>query len=199
MEGLLLRLLDKNDGAVRSLLEKTTIYAIPNMNPDGSALGNLRVNAEGINLNREWENPKEESSPEVYYARQMMIDTGIKFCLDVHGDEGLPYNFIAGFEGIEEASAQQLELLDAYRNNLAKFNGDFQTTYGYPKVQRGKGMKTTATGYFSAYHGAVAMTLEMPFKDAKNAPDEKYGWSPSRSMALGRSTVEAILSIVDEF
>ncbi|MAI14297.1 MAG: hypothetical protein CMM15_09790 [Rhodospirillaceae bacterium] len=199
MEGLLLRLLDKNDGAVRSLLEKTTIYAIPNMNPDGSALGNLRVNAEGINLNREWENPKEESSPEVYYARQMMIDTGIKFCLDVHGDEGLPYNFIAGFEGIAEASAQQLELLDAYRNNLAKFNGDFQTTYGYPKVQRGKGMKTTATGYFSAYHGAVAMTLEMPFKDAKNAPDEKYGWSPSRSMALGRSTVEAILSIVDEF
>ena len=128
-----------------------------------------------------------------------MIDTGIKFCLDVHGDEGLPYNFIAGFEGIAEASAQQLELLDAYRNNLAKFNGDFQTIYGYPKVQRGKGMKTTATGYFSAYHGAVAMTLEMPFKDAKNAPDEKYGWSPSRSMALGRSTVEAILSIVDEF
>ncbi len=43
------------------------------------------------------------------------------------------------------------------------------------------------------------MTLEMPFKDAKNAPDEEYGWSPSRSIALGRSTVEAMLSIVDEF
>ena len=41
----------------------------------------------------------------------MMIDTGIKFCLDVHGDED--HNFIAGFEGIAEASAQQLELLDA--------------------------------------------------------------------------------------
>ena len=199
MEGLLLRLLKKQDGAVRSLLEKSTIYAIPNMNPDGSALGNLRVNAEGINLNREWENPNEETSPEVFHARKMMLETGINFCLDVHGDEGLPYNFIAGFEGIAEASEKQLNLLDAYRNNLAMINGDFQTSYGYPKVERGKGMKTTATGYFSAYHGAVAMTLEMPFKDAKNAPDEKYGWSPSRSMALGRSTVEAMLSIVDEF
>jgi murein tripeptide amidase MpaA len=42
------------------------------------------------------------------------------------------------------------------------------------------------------------MTLEMPFKDAANAPDERFGWSPERSMALGRSSIEAILSVLDE-
>ena len=29
-----------------------------------------------------------------------MDDLGCDFCLDVHGDEELPYNFIAGAEGI---------------------------------------------------------------------------------------------------
>ena len=43
------------------------------------------------------------------------------------------------------------------------------------------------------------MTLEMPFKDAANAPDLDFGWSPERSMSLGRSSVEAMLSILDDF
>ena len=34
------------------------------MNPDGSVLGNLRTNAAGANLNREWLQPLERS-PEV--------------------------------------------------------------------------------------------------------------------------------------
>ena len=86
----------------------------------------------------------------------------------------------------------------AFRNTLAQLNPDFQLANGYPKVAKGKGMKTTSTGYLAAFHGAVSMTLEMPFKDAANAPDERFGWSPERSMALGRSSIEAILSILDE-
>ncbi|MBH69329.1 MAG: hypothetical protein CMM58_13325 [Rhodospirillaceae bacterium] len=199
MEGLLKRLLDNQDGAVQRLLQRVNIFAVPNMNPDGSVLGNLRVNSTGINLNREWENPSEALSPEVFHIRNMMIDSHIKLCLDVHGDEALPYNFIAGFEGIAEASETQLRIMNTYRDNLERLNPDFQTLHGYPKVQRGKGMKTTATGYLSAYQGAVSMTLEMPFKDAQNAPNSLFGWSPERSMALGRSTVEALLSVIDDF
>ena len=40
------------------------------MNPDGSVLGNLRTNAAGANLNREWENPTLERSPEVFSVRE---------------------------------------------------------------------------------------------------------------------------------
>ena len=199
MEGFLNRLLDRQDGPAQSLIKRVNLFAVPNMNPDGSALGNLRVNSMGTNLNREWENPSEQSSPEVFHIRKMMIDSGINFCLDVHGDEGLPYNFIAGFEGIAEASKEQIGIMNAYRDNLARINPDFQTAHGYPKVARGKGMKTTATGYLSAYHGVVALTLEMPFKDAYNAPNLEVGWSPERSAALGRSTVEALLYVLDSF
>jgi murein tripeptide amidase MpaA len=194
MEGFLHRLLDWEDGATRALLDSAVVYAVPNMNPDGSALGNLRVNAVGTNLNREWESPSLEKSPEVWHVRQMMQDSGVDLCLDVHGDEGLPYNFIAAFEGIAEASEAQLGVMNRFRDGLARLNPDFQTEHGYPKVTPGKGMKTTSTGYLASYLGAVSMTLEMPFKDTANAPNSDVGWSPGRAMALGRSTVETMLA-----
>lgn len=40
------------------------------MNPDGAVLGNLRTNARGVNLNREWLNPSMENSPEVFLVRK---------------------------------------------------------------------------------------------------------------------------------
>jgi murein tripeptide amidase MpaA len=198
MEGFLDRLLDPEDGAATALLRSAVIHAVPNMNPDGSALGNLRVNALGTNLNREWESPSLEKSPEVFHVRQMMQDSGIDLCLDVHGDEGLPYNFIAGFEGIAEASAEQLAAMNKFRDTLAWLNPDFQTEHGYPKATPGKGMKTTSTGYLAAYHAVVSMTLEMPFKDTANAPNPTVGWSPDRARSLGRSTIEAMLAVAGD-
>lgn len=70
VEGLLGRLLDPQDPTARTLLDRATFYIVPNMNPDGSALGNLRTNAAGANLNREWENPTLEKSPEVFFVRE---------------------------------------------------------------------------------------------------------------------------------
>ena len=198
MEGFLDRLLDPEDGAATALLRGTVVHAVPNMNPDGSALGNLRVNSVGTNLNREWESPSLEKSPEVFHVRQMMQDSGIDLCLDVHGDEGLPYNFIAAFEGIAEATPAHLATMNKFRDTLAWLNPDFQTKHGYPKVTPGKGMKTTSTGYLAAYEGVVSMTLEMPFKDTANAPNPSVGWSPDRAKALGRSTVEAMLAVAGD-
>jgi murein tripeptide amidase MpaA len=198
MEGFLDRLCDPRDGAAAALRRRARIHAVANMNPDGSALGNLRVNATGTNLNREWENPSLEKSPEVFHVRQMMRDSGIDLCLDVHGDEGLSYNFIAGFEGISEASEAQLAAMNKFRDTLAWLNPDFQTEHGYPKVAPGKGMKTTSTGYLAAYLGVVSMTLEMPFKDTANVPSPDVGWSPERAKALGRSSIEAMLAVAGD-
>ena len=99
VEGLLARLLDPEDPVARELRRRAVFHVVPNMNPDGSFRGNLRVNAAGANLNREWQNPTRERSPEVLLVRQRMEQTGVDFCLDVHGDEALPYNFIAGPDG----------------------------------------------------------------------------------------------------
>src|SRR5690606_32595543 len=66
IEGLIERLLDEDDGVSRLLLDKAVFYIVPNMNPDGSVRGHLRTNAVGTNLNREWQTPSMEKSPEVF-------------------------------------------------------------------------------------------------------------------------------------
>ncbi len=196
MEGFLDRLVDAEDGAARALRERAAIHAVPNMNPDGGALGNLRVNSRGANLNREWEAPSLERSPEVFHVREAMRRTGVDLCLDVHGDEAMPYNFIVGLDGIAEASPAQRATVRRFAGALADLNPDFQTARGYPPARPGQGLTTTCTGWLGKHLGAASMTLEMPFKDAANAPDERVGWSPGRAMALGRSSIEAMLAVM---
>src|SRR5690606_23531050 len=91
IEGMLERLLDRNDPVARTLLEKASFHVVPNMNPDGSRRGHLRTNAAGTNLNRAWAAPSMEKSPEVFLIRERMQSRGVDFSLDVHGDEELPY------------------------------------------------------------------------------------------------------------
>lgn len=76
IEGMLERLLNRDDPVSRVLLDKCVFYVVPHMNPDGAVRGNLRTNAVGANLNREWETPTMERSPEVFLVRQKMLDTG---------------------------------------------------------------------------------------------------------------------------
>jgi murein tripeptide amidase MpaA len=107
MEGALEKLVDEDDPVARVLRKECTFRVVPNMNPDGSRRGHLRTNAVGANLNREWHAPTAERSPEVLCVRNAMDETGVDFAMDVHGDEAIPANFLAGFEGIPSLSDRQ--------------------------------------------------------------------------------------------
>jgi|MDSW01.2.fsa_nt_gb murein tripeptide amidase MpaA len=88
MEGFVGRLLDPEDAVAKKALRRAVVRVVPCVNPDGAARGYLRVNASGANLNREWETPSLERSPEVYHVRNAMDATGpVDLMLDVHGDE----------------------------------------------------------------------------------------------------------------
>ena len=99
-EGLLRRLLKMNQNeedtaVVDKVLSEYTLHIVPCMCPDGAVRGHLRTNGVGANLNREWatvhshyEAPTMKRSPEVYLVWQKMVETGVDFFLDVHGDEG---------------------------------------------------------------------------------------------------------------
>ncbi len=192
MEGMLDSLLDPEDPIARELLKKAVFYVVPNMNPDGSRRGNLRTNAAGANLNREWQTPSMEYSPEVYLVRQKMHQTGLDFCLDVHGDEALAYNFIAGPEGIPSWSDSRQRILDHYQQALVNASPDFQTKVGYNKGRPGEALMTIGTHYLAEEFNALVMTLEMPFKDTELTPDEYVGWSPLRSQKLGAACLNAL-------
>ncbi len=198
MEGYLNRLLDSTDAVSCTLLDYAEFLVVPNMNPDGSFRGHLRTNAFGINLNREWNKSTLEQSPEVFYVLQKMRETGVSFNLDVHGDEALPYNFIAGTEGIHSWTAERKELQELFKSHLMSINPDFQTTVGYPITPPKAANYGICSSYIAEQFACPAMTLEMPFKDNIEIPDPIKGWSGERSKKLGASCVAAIHSIIDK-
>ncbi|WP_106640656.1 M14 family metallopeptidase [Allosphingosinicella vermicomposti] len=198
MEGALEKLLDDSDPVSRRLREKASFHIVPNMNPDGSRRGHLRTNAAGVNLNREWHEPSAERSPEVLYVRNEMDRTGVDFAMDVHGDEAIAANFLAGFEGIPSWKKEQQALFDLFGQKLVAISPDFQTDKGYEIAAPGKANPSMSTNQVAERFGAVAMTLEMPFKDNDDLPDPDYGWSPDRCRALAKSCLDALHAIMPD-
>ncbi|HEX8534042.1 MAG TPA: M14-type cytosolic carboxypeptidase [Allosphingosinicella sp.] len=197
MEGALEKLLDDADPVSRRLLTKATFHIVPNMNPDGSKRGHLRTNAAGVNLNREWHDPSPERSPEVLYVLREMDKIGVDFAMDVHGDEAIPANFLAGFEGIPSFKRSQQDLFDRFSEELVRISPDFQTRQGYEIAKPGQANLSMSTAQLAERFGAVSMTLEMPFKDNDDLPDPDEGWSPDRSRLLARSCLDALHAMID--
>lgn len=196
-EGVLQRLTGTGawhgDPVARKLLERAVFHIVPNMNPDGSSRGNLRTNAAGANLNREWMQPSLETSPEVYHVRRAIERTGVDLFFDIHGDEALPYNFVAGSEmlpGFTEAQrAQQSRFIDAFK----RVSPDFQDVHGYAASKYNADALKLASKYIGHTFGCLALTLEMPFKDNADLPDPEVGWNGARSALLGTAMLQAVL------
>jgi len=198
VEGLLYSLLDSDNATAKLLLEKANFYIVPNMNPDGSVRGHLRTNAVGTNLNREWLNPSLEKSPEVFHVINKMEATGVDLFYDVHGDEALPYVFLAGSQGTPSYNDRLARLRDKFSDVLKLASADFQSEFGYDIDALGTANMTIATHWVAERFDCLANTLEMPFKDNDNVPDADTGWSPERSIKLGEASLVAMLAVVDE-
>ena len=193
MEGALECLTDPADPVARALRAKCRLHIVPNCNPDGSRRGHLRTNAAGANLNREWAEPTPERSPEVLAIRNRMDQTGVDFAMDVHADEAIPAVFIAGFDGIPSWTQAQGDGYDRYQRILDRRTPDFQTKLGYPKARPGTANLSMSTNQLAERFGAVAMTLEMPYKDLVDFPEPEQGWSPERCKLLGRECMAALV------
>ena len=198
MEGALEKLTDPDDPIARVLRDTCSFNIVPNMNPDGSRRGHLRTNAAGTNLNREWHAPSAEKSPEVLCVRNRMDSTGVDFAMDIHGDEAIPANFLAGFEGIPSLKPEQTALFAKYSDTLERLSPDFQTRQGYQIPAPGEANLSMSTTQLAERFGCVSMTLEMPFKDNFDLPDEVYGWSPERSKYLAAACLDALYAMLPD-
>jgi murein tripeptide amidase MpaA len=197
VEGLIKRLAGFGDWAgdpvSRAVLEHAIFHIVPNMNPDGSVLGNLRTNAAGANLNREWMEPSETRSPEVFAIRDAIEETGCDLFFDIHGDEAIPYVFVAGSEMLPGFTEQQAKEQKAFVEFFKQASPDFQTAHGYEASKYQTDALKLASKYIGNEYKCLSLTLEMPFKDNANLPDDAVGWNGARSSALGAAMLQAIL------
>ena len=196
MEGAFARLIDPADPVAARLLKEARIHLVPTVNVDGAARGNLRGNAAGVDLNRQWHGPDPKTAPEVAAVRAAMDEAGVDLCLDVHGDETIPHVFLDGCDADPAATAAQIAGVEAFKAALLKASPAFQTAVGYPVSYGGEAAPGMCCRAVARRYGGIAMTLEMPFKDSMEAPDPAEGWSPKASAAMGRSCLEAVLAVV---
>jgi murein tripeptide amidase MpaA len=196
-EGALEMLTDAGNATAQALRKAATFHIVPNMNPDGSRRGHLRTNAAGTNLNREWHSPTPEKSPEVLAVRNRMDETGVDFAMDVHGDEAIPANFLAGFEGIPSWTDALGEKFYTFARRLAEATPEFQLDLGYEKSPPGRANLSMSTNQLAERFGAVSMTLEMPFKDHEANADAEYAWSPARCKVLAQACLETLAGMID--
>jgi hypothetical protein len=115
-----------------------------------------------------------ERSPEVLYVKQKMHETGIDMFFDIHGDEALPYNFVAGNEMLENFSEERRVKQQAFIDRYKNASPDFQDKYGYAASKYKEDMLTLASKYVGHHFGCLALTLEMPFKDNADLPDPTW-------------------------
>jgi len=203
VEGLVKRLAGWGDWAgdalARKLYEHAVFYIVPNMNLDGSVRGNLRTNAVGANLNREWLEPDAARSPEVLCVRNAIHANGCDLFFDIHGDEALPYVFVAGSEMLPSFTERQLQEQRAFIEAFKQASPDFQDVYGYEAAKYQEDALKLASKYIGHTFGCLSLTLEMPFKDNANLPDERVGWNGERSAALGAAMLGAVLRQIETF
>jgi murein tripeptide amidase MpaA len=199
IEGLLSRLLDERDAFAGALLDKAALYIVPNMNPDGSARGNFRTNAAGRDLNREWSDPVVQASPEVVLVRDAMSVTGVDMFLDLHGEETAPCAFAIGCDGNPSYSARQRDLERRFSEDLARRDRHFWRDYGYGPDDPGKGDLRIGNNYVGEVHGCLSITIELPFKEGGQHPENggALSFSPAAAKHLGRVTLEAIGAMIE--
>jgi murein tripeptide amidase MpaA len=100
----------------------------------------------------------------------------LRSVLDIHGDEALPYVFVAGSEMIEGFTEKQAKEQQVFVDSFCAASPDFQTKFGYEASKYNEDMLKLAK-YIGHTFKCVSLTLELPFKDNANLPDaNRMGW-----------------------
>lgn len=189
IDALMRRLIDQHDPVSQALLQKATFYCVPNVNPDGTAKGNLRANAAGIDLNRDWKQDTAPKSVEVAALVEVMEREGVDFFLDLHGDEDRPYLWLVQPhpELVEdELQAAQRYFEDEVRRRYVEYG---PMPPDDPAVPADSGM---AVDWAAWRFKCPSYIVELPFKDTLGPGGEPDSLLAAGCEAFGRDCVEII-------
>lgn len=191
VEGLIERLASGEN--LSALLDSAVLYIVPNMNPDGTYHGNLRTNAAGKDLNRQWNIfNNQDTAPEVFYVRQAMLQTGVSAFFDIHGDETHPYVFPNG-RGLGCAYNPEMlsiegEFLDAYIAVSPYLQKESQYTPDLP----GHPNLNMAKTFFAEHLNCLSLVLEMPNKELITGED----WTNQDCKHFGAHLIEPLVKLI---
>jgi hypothetical protein len=203
------------DPDVAALLDRTRLYFVMTMNPDGRVAG-TRANANGFDMNRDFIT---QSQPETVAVRQALIDAQPLVMLDIHG-------YVNGtlIEPCTPPHGQNYEydlfIKHAYANGLGMeaavldlglspdpvaSGGDGVRAPQIPFRDRAEGWDDWPpifTPQYAAFHGAIAHTIEIPLSvngsNYNNLPVAELQRRSSINTRVADATIRASLAYLDE-
>ena len=177
-----------------AVLQNVIIDIVPMANPDGSAIGNYRVNANSVNLENEWGAPYDSDQPEII-AMQTQIEgfmgtasspgaNPITLLLNLHATHSItyPFHFVhrpnwpanGVTQSVRNLEDQWVDAIRA-RSPLIDLGGDqFSTLSGRPFVES---MMHDRYSIQPEWEDVMAITLEGtyqagPLPGVTNTPDD---------------------------
>ncbi|MEW6993947.1 M14 family metallopeptidase [Colwelliaceae bacterium MEBiC 14330] len=135
-------------------LDKYNVLVIPNINPDGVHAGNWRSNANGIDLNRDWNELTQVETRLINNYLQHLVAQGqkIKFAVDFHSTKSDVFYTMPVDYGVE-----QPYLVEHWLADLNRFMPHFKVKIK-PGNTPGLGVSKQ---YFADQFGIHAVTYEM--------------------------------------
>ena len=135
IKGCLDFLLTECDEA-KKLREIYDFHIVPMMNPDGVIVGNSRTGFAGCDLNRRWSKPNEIIHPEIFYTKNLILNTAINqkiaFVIDFHGHFGT-YNSL--FYCNHKENKKKCSLFPFLCSKLSNIISFQQSSFGMPKYK----------------------------------------------------------------
>jgi len=194
IEGIMRRLADAKDDLVQKLLAAgIAFYCVPNINPDGTASGNLRANAAGIDLNRDWKQSVEPKSIEVAGLMKALEAEGVDFFLDLHGDEEHQYVWLVQPHSdlIAPGIAPLQERMELFaRNRYAEYGA---APEGNPPSPADSGM---AVDFVAWKYKCPSLIVELPFKDTIAGNGAFDSLQMAGCVAYGRDCIDMIAEVM---
>ena len=89
IESVINNLLNNSEES-NNLLNKYIFKIIPMLNPDGVIHGHYRNNILGKDLNRMWQDPRDNVTPTIYYLKKLISINKPYFFCDFHGHSNMP-------------------------------------------------------------------------------------------------------------
>ncbi len=190
--GLLSFLLGDSSEA-QSLLKSCVFHIVPDINPDGVALGHHRTNALGVNLNRAWALDSPAKAPTIYAFQQALLQwktdgRTVDVFLDMHSDEIARENVVYAING-EVTSPEYQQLQDKFLSLWQEENPDFsaEKSSAYASLD-----PRLARQWVYRATGALSYTFEMTYHDAPYSQYEGEYITPERTFELGAAAGRAL-------
>lgn len=210
VEGFLDWYLSGREGA-ELLLDKLIVNLIIMPNPDGNALGNYRTNANGVNIEMEYEAPYDSEVAEPKIIRQQVErfmgtpenpePNPIKVLLNIHSAHGYspPFHFVHRANwpenGVTESvRAAELKWVNAFRKRSEFLNQGRDSTSTLRVRKYIEGMMHDRYSIQPQWDDVMAITLEGTYQ---TGPEEGVPNTPNDYREVGEAMAKTLADYFD--